>query len=129
MNKEYQALLAEVSAMLAKAKELNENGQYGKALKQAYHASECVAVAHLLATAGKRLPPNDATFETFSDTIQETNRHPDFKTRIEDVVRDVYVLREAYEPALMDEISSKDAQQMIDYVAALVNLVEDAVRE
>lgn len=129
MNKEYQTLLAEVSAMLAKAKELNENGQYGEALKQAYHASECVAVAYLLATTEKHLPPNAATFETFSETIQEPNRHPDFKTKIEDVVGDVYVLREAYEPALMDETSSKDAQQMIDYVVALVNLVEDAVRE
>lgn len=128
MNKEYQTLLAEVSAMLVKAKDLNENGQYGEALKLAHYASECVAVAYLLATTGKRLPPNDATFETFSDTIQETNRHPDFKSKIEDVVGDVYVLREAYEPALLDETTLKDAQQMIDHVAALVELAEAVVK-
>ena len=76
-----------------------------------------------IATTGTRLTPNDASFETFSDTIQESDRHPDFKSEIEDVVGDVYVLREAYEPTLLDEASSKDAQQMINHVVAGVKLV------
>lgn len=125
MNTEAQTRLTEVRAMLAEAQRLNDNGQHGEALKQAYRASEYVAVAYLAAVTGQSLPPNDAAFEQFSETIQEPERNPDLLSKIEDVVGDAYVLREAYEPAILDETSSKDAKQMIDHVEALADLVKE----
>ena len=124
MNKESQTQLADVRAMLEKATRLNDVGQHGTALKQAYHAAEHVAAAYLFKITGKSLPPNDATFELFYETIQEPERHPELLLRIEDVVGDVYVLREAYEPALLDETTQEDARQMIDNVLSFSTLVE-----
>ena len=124
MNEESQTRLTEALSLLAEATRLNDNGQHGAALKQAYHATEHMAVAYLSTIAGQSLPPNDAAFDLFSETIQEPNRHPDLLPRIEDVVGDVYVLREAYEPALLDETTPKDAQQMIAHATKLQELVE-----
>lgn len=124
MNTEVQSRLAEARAMLAEAKRLNDSGQHGTALKKAFHASEYVAATYLSAAIGQSLPPNAATFELFSETIHKPERHPTFLPRIEDVVGDVYVLREAYEPALLDKTTANDAQQMIGYVARMVELVE-----
>jgi hypothetical protein len=127
MNKESQTRLADIHTMLTEATRLNENGQHGAALKQAYRASEHLAAAYLLKVTGQSLPPNDTTFELFYETIQEPERHPNLLPRIEDVVGDVYVLREAYEPAILNETSSKDAQQMIGHVIALLVLVDQII--
>ncbi|MBV8648451.1 hypothetical protein [Paludibacterium sp.] len=124
MNDECQTLLAEVREMLAGADKLNETGQHGAAMEQAYHASEHVAAAYLLATTGRRMPSNDSTYDLFAKTIREPNRHPAALQTIREVVGDVCALREIYEPALLAETSPKDAQQMIDCVAALAGLVE-----
>lgn len=95
-----------VRTMLAEAMRLNAAGQHGAALKQAYHASEYVAVAYLSAVTEQPLQSGPAAFEQFSETIQEPGRHPDLLSSVEDVVSDVCVLREAHHPALLDEASS-----------------------
>lgn len=123
MNNECQTLLTEARAMLAEAKSLNENGQHGVAIKQAYHASEHVAVAYLLDTTGQCMPQNDATYDLFAKTIREPARHPDMLHKIKETVGKVSALREAYEPALLDETTLQDAQQMIDHVVTLVKLI------
>ena len=129
MNNECQNLLAEARALLAEAKGLNENGQHGAALEQAYHVSEGVAATYLLATSGQRLPPNDATYDLFAKTIREPNRHPASLQTIREIVGDVCALREAYEPALLDETTAQAAQQMIDHVTGLLKLVKVTVAD
>lgn len=128
MNTEAQTRLAEARAILAEATRLNDSGQHGAALKQAYHASEYVAVAYLSAVTGQSLPPSDAAFEQFSETIQEPKRHPDLLSKIEDVVGDVYILREAYEPALLNETTDKDTRQMIGHVVRLLEFTSETIR-
>lgn len=127
MNSECQTLLAEVSAMLAMAKRLNESGQHGAAMKKAYHATEHVAAAYLLVTTEQRLPPSDSTYHLFAKTIREPDRHPEKLQKIREVVGDISALREAYEPSLLDEITSKDAKQMIERMTTLEKLVEQAI--
>jgi len=127
MNNECQSLLAEAHAMLAKAKCLNENGQSGAAMKQAYHASEQVAAAYLLAAKGQNLPPNDGTYGLFVETIRESTRHQDMRQRIREAVGKVSALRDAYEPTLLDETTPQDARQMIDCVAAMAELAGETV--
>jgi hypothetical protein len=127
MKEKPQTQLAVVRAILKEATRLNDNGQHGAALKQAHQASEHVAVAYLSVITGQLLPPNDTTFELFYETIQEPKRHTNLLTRIEDVIGDVYVLREAYEPATLNETLPQDAEQMIDRVTALFVLVDKIV--
>jgi uncharacterized protein (UPF0332 family) len=127
MNNECQSLLAEARAMLDKAKGLNENGQSGAAMKQAYHASEQVAAAYLLAAKGQSSPPDDATYDLFVATIRESTRHQDMQRRIREAVGKVSALREAYEPALLDETTPQDVRQMIDCVAAIAELAGETV--
>jgi hypothetical protein len=127
MNKAAQPQLADVKLLLDEATRQNSNGQHGAALKQAYHACEHVASAYLFKITGKSWPPDDVTFELFYETIQEPGRHPDLLLKIEDVVGDVFVLREAYEPAILNEASAQDAQQMITHVGALNKLIGELI--
>lgn len=127
MNTEAQTRLAEARAMLEESQRLNDSGQHGAAMKEAYLASEYVADAYLAAVTGQSLPPNDASFEQFSETIQEPERHPDLLSKIEDVIGDVYILREAYEPALLDETTDKDARQMIGHVVRLLEFTSEII--
>lgn len=124
MNTEAQTRLAEARAMLAEATSLNDSGQHGAALKQAYHASEHVAVAYLAAVIGQSLPPSDSGYDLFAETIRVPSLHPEFLQEIREVVGDVCTLREAYHPALLEETLPADTQEMIDRVAALLELVE-----
>lgn len=125
MKSESRNLLADACAMLEEAKRLNNSGQHGAAMKLAYEASEFMAAAYLSNAAGENLPPSDATYERFAKTIREPSRHPELTTEIRGLVGDVSALREIYEPALLDETTSKDAQQMIDRVEALAELVRE----
>jgi uncharacterized protein (UPF0332 family) len=127
MNNECQNILANTRSMLAEAKRLNENGRHGMAMKQAYHASEHVAAAYLLDATGQRVSQNDAAYDLFAKTIRESARHPDILQKIRETVGKVSALREAYEPALLDETTSQDAQQMIDCVAKLFDPVRQIV--
>lgn len=127
MNDECQNILANARSMLAEAIGLNEIGQHGAAMKQANHASEHVAAAYLLAATDQRMPPNDATYDLFAKTIREPTRHPDMLQKVKETVGKVSALREAYEPALLDETTPQDAQQMIDHVTKLSELVRDVV--
>ena len=70
------------------------------------------------------MPPNAPNYDLFARTIREPNRHPALLQEIREIVGDVCVLREAYHPALLDEASLQDAQQLIDHVTALLELVE-----
>lgn len=125
MNTEAQTRLAEAGAMLAEAQCLNDSGHHGAALKQAYHASEYVAVAYLVAVTGQSLPPNEAAYSLFADTIREPSHHPALLQEIKEAVGKVCALREAYEPALLDETAHRDARQMIDHVAEILQLAEN----
>lgn len=122
MSSECKSMLVDANAMLAEARTLNENGKHGAAMEKAHHASEHIAAAYLLAVTGQRLPPDDATFDLFAKTIREPSRHPDMLQKIKETVGKVSALREVYEPALLSETISQDAQQMIDCVAALAEL-------
>lgn len=124
MSTEAQSKLNEAHALLAEAKRLNDSGQHGVALKEAFQASEHVAVAYLSAATGRSLPPNAPNYDLFVGTIREPNRHPALLQEIREVVGDVSILREAYHPALLDEASPQDTQQMIDHVTALLELVQ-----
>jgi hypothetical protein len=73
---------------------------------------------------GQDLPVNDNTYYLFSRAIQQNDRHPEFRDEITNVVRVVFVLHEAYEPNLLAETTTKDAQQMIDHVSALGKVIE-----
>lgn len=128
MNTEAQSKLTEASAMLAEAKRLNDSGKHGAALKEAFHASEYVAVAYLSAATSRSLPPNAPNYDLFAGTIREPNRHPALLQEIREVVGDVCVLREAYHPALLDEASPQDTQQMIDHVEGLMELVRECAQ-
>jgi hypothetical protein len=123
MNSECQTLLAQARTMLAEAKSLNENSRHGAAMKRAYDASENIAAAYLSAVIGQCLPPNDATYDLFAKTIREPSRHPASLQKIKEVVGDVCALREAYEPVLLNETISKDAEQMIGCVYGLLELI------
>jgi len=128
MNEKHRTLFAEISAMLIKAKGLNENGQHDEALKQAYQASEYVAAAYLIETTGQNLLPNDTTFDIFAKMMREPNRHPALLQKIKEIVGDACALREAYEPALLDETTAQDARQMIDRIVALSKLVGEILK-
>ncbi|MEJ0062754.1 MAG: hypothetical protein WDO70_06015 [Alphaproteobacteria bacterium] len=123
MNDEFRARLAEATKMLADAKSLNAIGKHGAAMKLAYEVSEYAAAAYLSGVTGQNLWPNDATYDLFAKTIQEPNRHPSLLPEDISTISAICVLREAYEPALLDETTPQDAQQMIDHVAALAELV------
>lgn len=109
--------------MLVEAQRLNDSGRHGAALKQAYHASEYVAADYLSAVTGQSLPPNDAVYDLFAETIRNPSRHPALLQEIGEAVGKVCALREAYEPALLDETTPKDAVQMIDCVRRLLELI------
>jgi hypothetical protein len=128
MSEESQTKLAEAHAMLAEAARLNDNGEHGEALKQAYHTSEQIAVVYLSTMTGQSLPSNDTNYDLFAETIREPHRHPALVQKVGEVVGKVCALREAYEPALLDETSLKDAQQMIGHVAALAELVDEILK-
>lgn len=128
MKPETRNLLAASSTMLDGANRLNAAGQHGAAMKLAYEASEFMAAAYLSSAVGENLPPSDATYERFAKTIREPSRHPELATEIRGLVGDVSALREIYEPALLDETTDRDAQQMIDHVAKLEELVRVFVK-
>ncbi len=86
-----------------------------------------MAVAYLLAAKGQSSPPDDATCDLFVETIRESTRHQDMQRRIREAVGKVSALREAYEPALLDETTPQDARQMIDCVAAIAELARETV--
>lgn len=123
MNSECQSQLTDARKMLADAQSLNAGGRNGSAMKLAYEASEFIAAAYLSGAAGENLPPSDAIYERFAKTIREPSLHPAFAAEIRGHVGDVSALREIYEPALLDETTPKDAQQMIEHVTALLELV------
>ena len=128
MNTEAQTRLAEAHAMLTEAMRLNDNAQHGAGLKKAFHASEYVAVVYLAAVIGQSLPPSDSGYDLFTKTIRAPSHHPEFLQEIKEIVGDVCILREAYHPALLEETTSRDTQEMIDRVAALLELVERIAR-
>ena len=88
---------------------LNETGKPDAAIENAYNASEHIASAYLY-EVGKEHPlaQNEDVYERFSKTVREIKRHAAFFQKIGDVVGDVALLHEAYEPALLDETTPKD---------------------
>ncbi len=128
MNDKCQSRLAEASKMLAEAKSLNASGQHGASMKMAYEASEYVASGYMAGISGQSLVPNDANYDLFAKAIRDSDRHPALLERIREVVSCVSVLREAYEPALLEETTSEDAQQMIGCVASLQKMVVGLVQ-
>src|ERR1700681_2062607 len=126
MNAEARVRLNEAQKMLVDANALNETGKPSVAIENAYNASEHIAWAYLYEVGKQRpLAQYEDVYERFSKTVREIKRHAAFFQRIREVVGDVAVLREAYEPALLDETTIKDAQQMIGHVDALRSLIED----
>lgn len=115
--------------MLADAHSLNESGKPSAAIENAYNASDQIAWAYLF-EVGKQHPlaQYEDVYERFFRTVSEIKRHASFYQRIGAVGGDVALLRESYEPALLDETTPKDAQQMIDHVEALRKLIEDIFR-
>ena len=65
-------------------------------------------MVYLLATTGKRLIPSDASFETFSDTIQESDRHPDFISGVafQDVINRIAQTQTDNAKAIQEAIKS-----------------------
>lgn len=123
MNNDCQSRLAEASKMLTEAQNLNANVKHGSAMKLAYEASEYIASGYLAGVTGNSLPPCDATYDVFANTIRAQNYDPALMVRIGELVGKVSALREIYEPALLDETTAKDAQQTVDWVIALHKLV------
>lgn len=129
MNDECQSRFAEARKMLAKAESLNTSGQHGAALKLAYEASEYVASGYLTSVTGRTVVPSDAAYDLFAKAIRGAEYHPALPPEKRGIVGDVCVLREAYEPALLDETTAKDAQQMIGHVVGLLDLVKSVVAD
>lgn len=129
MNNECQTPFTEARRMLADARNLNANGKHGAAIKLAFEASEFTASGYLSGVAGQSLPPNDATYDLFAETIRETSRHPDTALKIREIISKVSALREAYEPSLLDETTTQDARQMIDHVEALLEFSREMVEK
>lgn len=123
MNNECQSRLAEAVKMLTKARSLNASGQHGSAMKLAYEASEYVASGYMVGVTDKQFPPCDVTYDLFAKAIRGTENSSVLPPEKRGIVGDVCVLREAYEPALLDETTDKDAQQMIGCVNMLLELV------
>jgi hypothetical protein len=122
MNNESQTRFAEASKMLAEALNLNASGKHGAAMNLAFEASEFTAAGYLSGVACQSLPPNDATYDLFAETIREPSRHPESALRIREIIGKVNALREAFEPSLLNETTPQDAQQMIDHVETLLEL-------
>lgn len=123
MNNECRTMLDKAQAMLTDAKSLDESGQHGDAMKQAYHAAEYVAAVYLSAVKSQSFTPNEATYNLFAKTIREPNRHPEKLQSIKEVVGDLSALREIYEPALLDETTPQDARQMVGHMDTMLELV------
>jgi hypothetical protein len=94
-------------------------------MKQSYEASELIAASYLTSVTGRTVVPSDSNFDLFAQTIREAKYHPPLPPEKRGIVGDVCVLREAYEPTLLDETTHKDAQQMIVCVTALMELVAE----
>ena len=124
MNNECQTHLAEARKLLEEAQNLNASGQHGSAMKLAYEASEYVAAGYLTSVTGRTVVPSDAVYDLFAKAVREAEYHPPLPPEKRGVVGDVCILREAYEPALLDEATVKDAQQMIEHVTGLLEFVE-----
>jgi HEPN domain-containing protein len=123
---EASELMLSINKMLAEASKLNTAGKYSEAFTLAYKASDKIAVAYLLRATGQKHNEGWDTYDLFDATLREPARHPELLQQIREIAGDAYVLRETYEPALIDEITLKDALQMINCVAALIDLVEKA---
>jgi HEPN domain-containing protein len=123
------AMLQQANAALKQAASLTATGQYGAAMKLAYAASELIAAAYLANFTDQQLAASDKAYLVFAKLIQDSKEHDEFLPRIWDIVGDVTILREAYEPALLDETTTQDAQQMIEHVAALLELVADLLQK
>jgi hypothetical protein len=128
MNDECQSQLAEAKKMLGEAQSQNASGQHGAAMKLSYEASELIAASYLTSVTGRTVVPSDSNFDLFVKTIQDTNNHSLIADKIGGIVSSVCVLREAYEPTLLDETTHKDAQQFIDCTIALTMLVVEIVK-
>jgi hypothetical protein len=119
--------LDEAQNILNEAQGLNGEGNAPASIEKAYGASNKIAAVYMREIEGQDLPANDDTYHLFSKAIQQSGRHPKFRDQITGVVRVVYVLHEAYEPALLHETTTKDAQQMIDHVSELQGLIEQVL--
>lgn len=121
--------MTEAKSMLEQAASLTASGQHGAAMKLAYEASEHIAVAYLSGTTGQNLPPCDATYDLFDNLMREDRptRHAVLPPEQRAIVGSVSVLREIYEPTLLHETTAADAQQMIEHVARLLELVKALV--
>jgi len=125
---ETKELMASIGKMLTEATTLNNAGKYSEAITLAYQASDKIAVAYLLIVTGLKYSEGWDTYNLFDATLREPERHPAHLQLIREIAGDVYVLREANEPSLLDETTSKDAKQMIDHVEALRVLMVDIFR-
>jgi HEPN domain-containing protein len=123
-------MLHQANTMLKQAVSLITIGQYGAAMKLAYEASEFIAAAYLSIATGQSQQPSYATYDLFDKMMRKpSTQQPVLSPEMSGIVGCVSVLREVYEPALLDETSAQDAQQMIEHVSALLELVSDLVEK
>jgi hypothetical protein len=127
MKPETRVRLDAALATLNHAQTLNDSGDAPTAIKEAYQASIQIAAAYMADVNGRDFLLDDGVYYIFSRTIQESGRHLQFEDKIAETVRTVFVLHEAYEPALLHETTAKDAQQMIDHVSELRGVVESVL--
>jgi len=119
--------LAEARSLLDEAMALIKKGNFAASLTCSYAASEYIADAYIAIITGRELSDGEDNYEVFSRMVDKPAANDQPPSEIQKLVRTISVLREAFEPTLIDETDKQDAEQMIDCVSKLLSLIEDQI--
>ena len=117
-----QTLFAQAEDQLKSAQASFDASQYGECEKLAYRASEIIAAAYLAKFFDTAIVPSEKAFQVFVDKIWAAGTTPEAIQEIRGVVGDTVVLREAFEPKLLNETTKIDAEMILLRVDALLKI-------
>lgn len=123
MTAHSQTLFDQATEQLRRAQSALEAGQYGESEKLALQASETIAAGYLSKYSDAAIVPPEKAFRAFVDKIWDAGTTLESVQDIRGVVGDVVVLREAFEPNLLHEATTSDAEMMLVRVIRLQKIV------